>query len=87
MEEHMLTTEDNPYDPFTQWDDWYAFDERMGYHTTSYLGRVVVTSDELSDTDQALAIEQAIDEIVELNLLGIYKRVSRSVEVKTEISL
>lgn len=73
----MLTTEDNPYDPFTQWDDWFAFDARQGYHTPSYLARVVVTSFEISETDQQLAIEEAIDEIVELNLLGIYKKVTR----------
>ncbi len=28
-----LTTVDNPYDPFTQWDEWYAYDEGKGYAT------------------------------------------------------
>lgn len=71
----MLTTTDNPYNPFTQFDEWYAFDEQKGYHTMEYLARLVFSSDELSEADQDLAIEQAIDEIVELNLLGIYKKV------------
>ena len=80
MIESMLTTTDNPYDPFTEWTEWYEFDARQGYHTPAYLARVTVTSSELSDTDQRLAIQQAIDEIVRHNVLGIYKKVSKEVE-------
>jgi hypothetical protein len=74
MTESMLTTIDNPFDPFTQFDEWYAFDEQMGYHTCSYLARITKTSDELSEEDEDFAIESAIDEIVKLNVLGIYKK-------------
>lgn len=82
MAEHMLTTVDNPYDPSTQWDEWFAFDAAAGYNTPAFLARVIKTSDELSSADQSVAIEQAIDEIVRENVLGIY----RKVEVKTEVS-
>lgn len=71
----MLTTIDNPYDPFTQYDDWLAYDQQQGYHTCSYLARVTNTSDELSPEDEDLAIEAAIDEIVKMNILGIYRKV------------
>jgi hypothetical protein len=71
----MLTTIDNPFDPFTQWDEWYAWDSNAKYYTTSYLARMVQTSLELSEYDQDLAIEHAIDRIVELNLNGLYKKV------------
>ncbi len=77
MEDVMLTTVDNPYDPFTHFDEWQVFDEAKGYYTCSYLARIVKTSDELSDTDEALAISQAIDEIVKLNILGIYRKVTK----------
>lgn len=80
MKEHMLTTVDNPFDPFTQFDEWYAFDEGSGYHSTGLLARVVKTSNEISETDQSLAIEQAIEEIVKENVLGIYRKVSRTSE-------
>lgn len=70
-----LTTFDNPFDPFTQFAQWYQWDQAAGYDTPGYLARVVVTSDELSDADQDEAIEAAIDEILENNGLGIYKRV------------
>lgn len=75
MADYMLTTVDNPYNPFTQFDEWFQWDYQAGYHTPSYLARIVISSDELSEADQDLAIDQAIDEIVELNVLGIYRKV------------
>ncbi len=78
INESMLTTLDNPYNPFTQFDDWYAFDVGMGYNTCSYLSRIAIVSEELSDADIDLAIERAIDEIVELNLIGKYIKVTPS---------
>jgi len=72
---HMLTTVDNPYDPFTEYTKWSAFDEERGYYTPQLLGRVVVFSDELSETDQDLAIESAIDEIVKHNVSGMHRKV------------
>lgn len=74
----MLTTVDNPYDPFTQFDEWFAFDRDHGYDTTSYLARIVRSSDELSEADQEEAIDNAIDEILEFNVLGIYIKVADS---------
>ena len=71
----MLTTTDNPYDPFSQFDEWYAYDEAKGYHSSAYLARVVRTANDLSTNDQNQLIEDAIDEIVELNLTGKYKKV------------
>lgn len=81
MEEFMLTTVDNPWNPFTNFKEWYAWDVHAGYHTCSYLARIVRSSDDLSEADQALAIEQAIDEILQENNLGIYRKVSSIVDV------
>lgn len=75
MAVHMLTTVDNPWDPFTQFDEWFQFDEASGYFTTQYLARLTYSSLDLSDADQSEAIEAAIEEIVSLNPLGIYRKV------------
>lgn len=80
--EHMLTTIDNPYNPFTSFDEWHTWDVAKGYDTASFLARIVVTSDDLSDADQSSAIESAIDEIIKENVLGIYKRISADDVVK-----
>lgn len=82
MAKHMLTTTDNPFDPTVDFSEWYAWDTRNGYHTLSFLARVVKTSPDVSDADQALAIERAIDEIVKENPSGVY----RKVEIKEETS-
>ena len=71
----MITTIDNPYNPFTQWEQWYAFDEQSGYHTCSYLARVVRSSYDLSIDEQNRALEAGIDEIIKVNGLGLYKKV------------
>lgn len=76
MTESMLTTVDNPFNPFTQLDEWNAFDLMKGYGTLAYLSRIAQTSSELSDASQSLAIEQAIDEIVSENPLGLYRKIS-----------
>lgn len=78
--ESMLTTVDNPYNPFDDYDSWYAYDTRVGHHTASFLARIAVVSDELSEADQNLAIDQAIDEIVNENVNGLYRKVSRETE-------
>lgn len=75
---HMLTTVDNPFNPFDDYDQWNAYDEQHGYHTSNFLARVVITSSELSKADQDVAIENAIDEIVKENVLGIYTKVSQN---------
>lgn len=70
----MLTTIDNPFDPFTQYDEWFVWDEAAGYHSTAFLARVVISSEELSEYDQRLAYEQGIDEIIKENVSGVHRK-------------
>lgn len=84
----LLTTKDNPFNPFTQWDEWYAYDEGMDYHTCSYLARVAFSSDELSSTDELEALETAARSIIQYDPLDIYKLVEADspVDVSTTSS-
>lgn len=79
IKEVMLTTSDNPFNPFTDFDLWFRFDSSMNYFSCNYLARIAKISDELSEADNAAAIERAIDEIVQLNLRGNYMKVQRIV--------
>ena len=71
----MLTTVDNPFDPFEQFTSWFMYDEEKGYHTCSYLGRIARTSDQLSEEENELENERAIDEILKYDFRNIYKKV------------
>lgn len=75
--EVLLTTIDNPYNPFTQWNEWLAYDTLKGYNTCAYLARIVSSSLELSEEDQQIAFNDAVNEIIRLNVLGIYRKVTK----------
>lgn len=68
---YMLSTSDNPFNPFTHYNEWYKYDMQMGYNTPGKLARYTTTSDTLSDADQEHAVNLAIDEIIELNDTGV----------------
>ncbi len=67
MSETMLTTIDNPFNPFKQWDEWQAFDEQNGYNTCALLGRIATISDSLSDVENEEIINDAMKSIVDLH--------------------
>lgn len=75
MAKCALTTIDNPFNPFEQFVPWFLFDEEKGYHSCAYLGRIARTSDQLTDTENDLEVERAIDEIIKYDFMNIYKKV------------
>lgn len=77
----MLTTTDNPFSPYTEFDQWNAHDMQVGHHTLSLLARVTRTSDELSDLDNAQAIDDAIEIIITEDVTGLYKKATEPVSV------
>ena len=76
--EYMLTTVDNPFDPFTQWDEWFAYDYKMGYDTPAFLARVAWVSEDQSEPDQAVALDQAMDYIIQENVSGMWRKIARN---------
>ena len=67
----MLTTIDNPFDPFTDFEKWYKYDMSKGYNTCSYLARIAHTSDQLPEAINQLEIEAAIDGIAYTGIANI----------------
>lgn len=72
--EVYITTTDNPYSPRDKFDEWYAYDTRLGYNTCAYLARCAFTSSGISDEDNDAEVEAAIDDIIKFNLTGNYKK-------------
>ena len=75
--EYRLTTNDNPYDPVTEFSQWIMYDKEKGYNTSEYLARMVEIPENSSESKENSLIESAIDEIISRDFLGVYKKVSR----------
>ena len=80
----VLTTFDNPYDPFKQFTDWFMFDVGKGYNTCGLLARIARTSDQLSDDENNEEIESAIDWIITTDFQNIYKKVKSDQSINIE---
>ena len=75
----MLSLATNPYNPFTQYDDWKNFDRHEGYDTDGFLARLISTSDALSEPDQSAAVSSAIDSVLQNpSFRGLYVKVKRA---------
>lgn len=71
----MLSTIDNPYNPFIDFDSWLRFDMEKGYNSCGYLARIARTSDQFSEEENNREIERAIDEIIKYDFMNIYTKV------------
>ena len=87
MSDVLLTTYNNPYDPFVDWDSWYRFDVNNKTDCCGYLSRMVDsiieananskfknTNDSFIDdeTNDAI-IDEAMNKIIKLNPLTYLK--------------
>lgn len=73
----MLTTFDNPFDPFEQFDEWFRYDTEFGYDCCAKLARIAKVSDEMSDEEVLDETEKAIDAIIQYDFTNTYKKVTK----------
>lgn len=73
----MLSTIDNPWNPFDDYTAWAAWDMSHGYNSSSLLAYVAAVSYETTTAKELEAIEEAIDEIVSENVSGMHIKVTR----------
>jgi hypothetical protein len=74
-----LSTIDNPFNPIDDYDKWFSYDVSHGYNTSNWLGNLAKTSDLLSNEDNMKEIEDAIDEIVNVDP-NFYIKVTKQME-------
>lgn len=77
MKQSLLTTVDNPFDPFDQFASWYNYDCEKGYNCSGKLMRIAKVTDEMSDTEENAEIDRAINEIIMHDFTGLYKKVTK----------
>ncbi len=74
---YMLSTKDNPYDPFVDYDSWFAFDTNNYHNSCAFLDRIANTSSSMTEYEQQMEINRAIDEIVTLDPTDTFIRLER----------
>lgn len=78
MESYMVTTIDNPYDPFDNFEEWLSYDLEKGYNTCGLLAKYVHTSTSLSEAEEEEEIKRGFDEFLNINPFGIHKLVVKN---------
>lgn len=76
-EEYMISTFDNPFDPFKQFEAWWKYDMMMGHDTCGTLARMANTSPLFSDEVNEAYIDAAIERMIQLEPM-LYRKVYES---------
>ena len=71
----MLSTVDNPYDPFEQFNLWLMFDKEKGYDSCERLARLVDLTDDMTQKEIDEEIERAMDELIKLDFTDTFIKV------------
>ena len=71
----MLTTLDNPFDPFNDFKEWYKFDCEQGHNTSARLARIANIDSEMSQKEVDDEMDRAMDFIVKYDLEDKYIKV------------
>ena len=77
MNDVFITTYDNPYDYFKQFDQWLNFDRQKGYFTPEYVARLARLAPDLSEEEERIEMENVFDKMIEWNG-KFYKKVYNS---------
>ena len=78
MKDCMITTIDNPFDPFEQFTPWLMFDKEKGYDSCERVARLANITSQMSQKEIDEEQERAIDRLIELDVLNIFKKVIRN---------
>ena len=82
--ETMLTTFDNPFNPFEDFRSWFLYDIEKGYNTCSYLARIAEFTDDMTELERNAEVERAIDEIIKYDFMNMYKKIVKENENQSE---
>lgn len=72
----MLTTLDNPFDPFNDFTSWFKFDCEKGHNTASRLARIANINAEMTQKEVDDEMDRAMDLIVKYDFEDKYIKIS-----------
>ncbi len=83
-EEYMLTTYDNPYNPFEEFEAWWKYDIRNGHDTCGLLAREANSSPIFSDEVNDKLTVEAMDYICAMEPM-VYRKVTKADYLKDRV--
>lgn len=72
----LVTTYDNPWDPFEEWDQWFNWDLTHGHNTCGRVASLCILGDALGEEWEAWDLERAKNDLVALFGGGLYRKVA-----------
>lgn len=76
----MLTTIDNPFNPFNDFTSWFLFDIEKKHNCCGLVDRIAKYDDNMTEEEVKIETERAIDEIIFYDDLHIYKKIVMEVD-------
>lgn len=92
---YMLTTIDNPFNPYVDFELWYGFDTSIrivkgsrvdipiSTNCCEKLAEEAITSYDMTDEEYSYEVRRAVDEIIKNDTLKVYARAYEPITVET----
>ena len=75
--DYLLTTIDNPYNPFEDFSLWDAFDREKGHNTCDLIGRLSQLSDDMTQREEEAEYDRVAEFIIYHDPHDKYKKFYR----------
>ena len=72
--EFMLTTVDNPYNPFEQFAQWDLYDKEQGHETCSLIARLSQLSYDMTQKEENDEYDRVVELIIQRDPFDKYKK-------------
>ena len=79
IKQHRLTTIDNPYDPFDQFEEWFQYDVQHSYNCCGLVALLAETSDSMTEQEKDSILFEGMKQLIETDPLNQYTIVEREV--------
>ena len=77
MIQYMITTNDNPFSPFDDFDNWFQFDTQKDHYSFSVLMREAVLQDDMTELEYNAEISRAIEEIIKNDFTDTFMKATK----------
>ena len=75
--EYMLSTYDNPYNPFEQFTLWLMFDKEKGYDSCERMMRLANITEGMTQKEIDEETDRAMNLLIELDFTNTFTRVTQ----------